>query len=62
VIRFDHAARQLARRQRISDVAAATGYADHSHLVRDFRAMAGCTPSQLLAEWGLDDAIPPGQL
>lgn len=35
----------------IADIAAAAGYADHSHLVRDFRSLAGCTPSQLVAEW-----------
>jgi AraC-like DNA-binding protein len=33
----------------IADVAAAAGYADHSHLVRECRALAGCTPSELLA-------------
>jgi AraC-like DNA-binding protein len=32
----------------IADVAAACGYADHSHLVREFRALAGCTPSELV--------------
>jgi AraC-like DNA-binding protein len=30
----------------IADLAAACGYADHSHLVREFHALAGCTPSQ----------------
>jgi AraC-like DNA-binding protein len=39
----------------ISDVAAACGFADHSHLVRDFRSLAGCTPSQLLADRRGDD-------
>jgi len=32
----------------LADVAAACGYADHSHLVRDFRSLGGCTPSQLV--------------
>jgi AraC-like DNA-binding protein len=32
----------------IADLAAACGYADHSHLVREFHALAGCTPSQLV--------------
>ena len=30
----------------IADLAAACGYADHSHLVREFRLLGGCTPSQ----------------
>lgn len=35
----------------IADVAAECGYTDHAHLVREFRALAGCTPSQYVAEW-----------
>lgn len=34
----------------IGDVAAACGYADHSHLVREFQALAGCTPSRLVGD------------
>lgn len=34
----------------ISEVAAECGYADHARLVREFRALAGCTPSQYRAE------------
>jgi AraC-like DNA-binding protein len=33
----------------IADVAAEAGYADHSHLVREFQALAGCPPSELVA-------------
>lgn len=39
----------------IADLAAACGYADHSHLVREFHALGGCTPSQLV-----DDQLPAG--
>jgi AraC-like DNA-binding protein len=35
----------------ITDVAAACGYADHAHLVREFHALAGCTPSEYQAGW-----------
>lgn len=38
-------------RRSLADVAAECGFADHAHLVREFHAMAGCTPSAYLAEW-----------
>lgn len=34
----------------ISEVAAETGYADHSHLVREFRRLTGLPPSTLLSQ------------
>lgn len=53
VLRFDRAVGLLAGGGEgigtIADVAAMAGYADHSHLVREFQALAGCTPSQLVA-------------
>jgi AraC-like DNA-binding protein len=55
VLRFRRATDLLARGpvRSIADVAAACGYADHSHLVREFHALAGCTPSQYV-----DDLLP----
>lgn len=50
VLRFQHAVGLLGDgRGTIADAAATAGYADHSHLVREFQALAGCTPSQLVA-------------
>ena len=49
VLRFTHAV-GLLRADGIGSigrVAATCGYADHSHLVRDFHDLAGCTPSAL---------------
>ncbi|WP_232663520.1 helix-turn-helix transcriptional regulator [Pseudonocardia sp. TRM90224] len=60
VLRFQRAAELLVptlssgpagRVGSLADVAATCGYADHAHLVREFRALAGCTPSEYLAEW-----------
>lgn len=62
VLRFHRATRLLAPTQvyggdpaaalrSVSDVAAACGYADHAHMVREFRALAGCTPTEFVAEW-----------
>lgn len=52
VLRFRRAAGLLVAGSAgsISDVAAVAGYADHAHLDREFRALAGCTPSTYLAE------------
>jgi AraC-like DNA-binding protein len=56
VIRFDRARRRLLRRQATGDrvvlaeFAAECGYYDQAHLARDFRDLAGCPPSVLLAE------------
>ena len=57
VLRFRRATDLLARGpvRSIADLAAACGYADHSHLVREFHSLAGCTPSQFVA-----DRLPDG--
>jgi AraC-like DNA-binding protein len=50
VLRFRRAVDLLAAGpvRSIAELAAACGYADHSHLVREFRALGGCTPSQFV--------------
>jgi AraC-like DNA-binding protein len=53
VLRFERATGMLRRMpsfMTIAQVAASCGYYDQSHLDRDFVELAGCTPSQLLAE------------
>jgi AraC-like DNA-binding protein len=57
VIRFDRARRLMLRRGNrepgglvLADLAAECGYYDQAHLDRDFRALAGCSPSRWLAE------------
>jgi AraC-like DNA-binding protein len=58
VIRFDRARRRIGRTVSASGGAAATfatlaaecGFYDQAHLAREFRALAGCPPSQWLAE------------
>ena len=49
--RFDGVISQLADgSSSLAEVAARTGYADQAHLAREFRRMAGCTPTQWLLE------------
>ena len=60
VIRFDRARRLMLRRGNsgaggpgglvLADLAAECGYYDQAHLDREFRALAGCSPSRWLAE------------
>jgi AraC-like DNA-binding protein len=35
----------------IAEIAADCGYADHAHLDREFRSLAGCTPTEYVAGW-----------
>ena len=49
--RFDHVIAHLAAgASNLAEVAALTGYADQSHLTREFQQMAGCSPTHWLAE------------
>ncbi|HEV2935039.1 MAG TPA: helix-turn-helix domain-containing protein [Streptosporangiaceae bacterium] len=61
VIRFSRARRLLIRRATgtstaadsgygLADLAVACGYFDQAHLAREFRSLAGCPPSQWIAE------------
>jgi AraC-like DNA-binding protein len=50
VARFDRARRALRPSARLADVAAAHGFADQSHFVREFQAFAGCAPSRWIAD------------
>jgi AraC-like DNA-binding protein len=50
IARFDRARRALRPGVRLADLAADHGYADQSHLVRDFQAFAGCAPSRWLSD------------
>jgi AraC-like DNA-binding protein len=56
VLRLGHAVQVMDRMSggtaaaRWTAVAFEAGYADQSHLIREFRALAGVTPAQLLAE------------
>jgi AraC-like DNA-binding protein len=52
VVRFQWAADRLLRAKvgtTITDVAMASGYADHSHMTREFQSLAGLTPSAFVA-------------
>lgn len=65
--RFDRARRRMAARVAaghgagLAEVAAVDGFADQAHLTREFRALAGCSPSRWLAEevGNVQDALPP---
>ncbi|HEU4946049.1 MAG TPA: helix-turn-helix domain-containing protein [Kribbella sp.] len=52
VLRFERAVARLKRtpRMRLADLAADLGYADQAHLTREWHSIAGCSPSQWMAE------------
>jgi AraC-like DNA-binding protein len=58
--RFQHVLGQIGRVP-VADAAAACGYCDQSHLIRDFREFAGTSPGQWLRDRGdvlfLQDAV-----
>lgn len=50
LLRFEHVCRQIdANPRRWADIAFDAGYCDQAHLNRDFRDLAGTTPSDFLA-------------
>jgi AraC-like DNA-binding protein len=56
VTRFQHALQTLQRtasRGQGAATAAACGYADQSHFIRDFREFAGCSPAEHLLRGGV---------
>jgi AraC-like DNA-binding protein len=55
VVRFGRVVGGLRRGSGLADLAEAAGYADQAHLNRDFRALAGCTPTEFLARWAFPD-------
>jgi AraC-like DNA-binding protein len=60
VVRFDRARRlYVASPGSLADLAARTGYFDQAHLAREFRALAGCSPSRWLAEEASETYKPP---
>jgi AraC-like DNA-binding protein len=57
-------ARAVRRTRRLADIAVAAGYADQSHLVREFQQLAGTTPTEFVARLMpggglLGDGCPP---
>lgn len=70
VLRFNRAVALMKAdegRRSLAEVAVECGYYDQSHLTREFRTMAGCTPAAYLAEvagdpgvrFVQDDHLPP---
>ncbi|MFI6585554.1 helix-turn-helix domain-containing protein [Embleya sp. NPDC050493] len=62
LVRFETARRRLAgagtAKAGLADVAAASGFADQAHLCREWRAMAGCTPTEWLRAEGTSAGKP----
>ncbi|MDQ4118747.1 MAG: helix-turn-helix transcriptional regulator [Actinomycetota bacterium] len=61
VLRFERASGLVvAGTSTLADIAATCGYSDQPHLVREFRALAGVTPTRYRQEWSLDPSTLPG--
>lgn len=61
LLRFSQVRERLARApSRWADIAYEAGYCDQAHLNRDFRQLAGTTPTDFLASLSADRAIPDG--
>lgn len=58
LLRFQHAVGLVRRpgHRSLAAIAVTCGYYDQAHLNRDFRALAGCTPTAYLAAWQADAA------
>lgn len=60
VLRFQRASGLVASGTgSLADIAATCGYSDQPHLVREFRALAGVTPTAFRAEWRAAAPPPP---
>lgn len=59
VFRLERALALTTAAPRWSAIAAATGYADQPHLIREFQSLAGVTPTQLLHERATSDPFNP---
>ena len=66
VLRFEQSKAMLVRpgRPTLASIAAECGYADQAHMARDWRDIAGSSPTQWLADEQLpivqDDELSPG--
>jgi AraC-like DNA-binding protein len=59
VLRFRHALVELGSRNMVSTalVAAECGYSDQAHMIREFRALSGSTPVELIRSYSPDGGI-----